>query len=680
MNFKKDAKRAQSFFSSLISHIYILLFNNIKLNQFKTFRIHTKYSLYIYIYMLCIEENDITETMSTTAKLLDFHHHHHHHHHLHPRHRHHSHHELENSSIISTSSSLSSSSSSSGSSNKSDLNAQGEEADLDQESNVVVNEQVNGTPTNDDDVKPVEDEYEDNKMDVDDEDIDQEVDDEEESRVNRSGCDSVAPSSVAPTSSNLDAQATLTNNLFKSSLTSLLMQQTSNFLFNEELLRKNIFLNAYLNNNKNTNVNLNAYNAAASSKYEDDEVQEGDDDRHHQHHANSELPIDLSSSASKKSRYSSSSSSASINNNTNNNNANPYYSQMVAAAAAMAAMTAMNNHSAKAAVAAAATANHQHHNNQASFIDSVSTSSSSSSSTCSTCESPSPQSSSNNTKPAPSIHSLLGQTYSSPNSSPSHPTPSHPPSFLYPNNPFNIPHPLLPYFLSLNNSNNSSSNPFSLPPPSTSSAHSALLPQSALSTSQSSMLPKSAHKSTSNKLKRSSEHSSSKSSFSHFFNTSKSLIPTESTTAVSSGSNSPTGGASVSQVVVTNRESVFNVSVMRKYLKDQKDQTVSIVHARVAQKSYGNEKRFFCPPPCVYLTGNSTWKTNQKNVFSSHNHKSFSTNENGPNGTKNQDSNVCTFIGISNSEREMQPLLFDNKVRLKMKSKNKILRLSNIKK
>jgi hypothetical protein len=110
------------------------------------------------------------------------------------------------------------------------------------------------------------------------------------------------------------------------------------------------------------------------------------------------------------------------------------------------------------------------------------------------------------------------------------------------------------------------------------------------------------------------------------------------------------------------KQNLFNATLMRTYLKSGKKQTVRIQHAKVAQKSYGNEKRFFCPPPCIYLSG-TIWNTpSSKSLTQNMTPKHYHNSKSNSNTIDSSMSSICTFIGINNSEREMQPLIFDNKV------------------
>uniref|UniRef100_A0A8C0J649 Recombining binding protein suppressor of hairless-like protein n=1 Tax=Chelonoidis abingdonii TaxID=106734 RepID=A0A8C0J649_CHEAB len=102
---------------------------------------------------------------------------------------------------------------------------------------------------------------------------------------------------------------------------------------------------------------------------------------------------------------------------------------------------------------------------------------------------------------------------------------------------------------------------------------------------------------------------------------------------------------------------------VRRYLQLPADQTVLILHAKVAQKSYGSEKRFFCPPPCVYLTGPG-WKLKQEQI-------------------KEAGFRVCGYMGldsIGSSHMETQKLNFEEQPDSKEFSCAKALYISDTEK
>nr|XP_039273966.1 recombining binding protein suppressor of hairless-like [Styela clava] len=94
--------------------------------------------------------------------------------------------------------------------------------------------------------------------------------------------------------------------------------------------------------------------------------------------------------------------------------------------------------------------------------------------------------------------------------------------------------------------------------------------------------------------------------------------------------------------------------IVRRYLKRRDEMRIIILHAKVVQKSYGSEKRFFCPPPCIRLFG-SGWKTKQRRKISS----SASSSSPMPSpaaigspapSTVTKASDVCAFIGVGGGD------------------------------
>lgn len=84
-------------------------------------------------------------------------------------------------------------------------------------------------------------------------------------------------------------------------------------------------------------------------------------------------------------------------------------------------------------------------------------------------------------------------------------------------------------------------------------------------------------------------------------------------------------------------------NIIDRYLRERGDMMLVILHATVVQRSYATKKWFIFPPPCVYLLGDG-WQRKREQLLRA--------------GESEQGAHLCAFIGMGNSDQDMQQLDF----------------------